>query len=67
MQAQQEERMAQMEQQMAEMQNAKDLQVAEGGWNNQLQLQQLKNQGGLQKTALTGRVKLQGNKMNLYK
>lgn len=67
MQAQQEERMAQMEQQMAEMQNAKDLQVAEGGWNNQLQLQQLKNQGGIQKTALTGRVKLQANKQNLYK
>ena len=63
--SQQEERMAQMEQQMQQMQMQQQGQLQQGNWNNQLQLQSMKNQANLQKTALTGRVKLRGQKMDL--
>jgi hypothetical protein len=64
---QQEQQMSQQEQQMQMQQMELQNQQAQGNWQNQLQLQQLKNQGNIQKTALTGRVKLRSQQVDLLK
>lgn len=64
-QSQQEERMAAMEQQLEEQRLMLQNQQTQGGWNNQLQLQQMKNQGSLQRDMMKGRVKLNSEKLRL--
>ena len=61
----QEERMAAMEQQMQQMQMQQQGQLQQGNWNNQLQLQKMKNDANLSKTSLTGRVKMNSEKLRL--
>jgi hypothetical protein len=63
--SQQEAQAAQQEQQMQEQQMMLQNQQAQGNWQNQLQLQQMKNQGNITKTLLTGRVKLADKKLSL--
>lgn len=67
MASQQEQQAAQQEQQMAQMQMQQQQQVQQGTWQNQLELQQMKNKGNMNKTLATGRVKLQDKKLDLLK
>jgi hypothetical protein len=54
-----------MEQQMQQEQLQAQMAQSQGGWNNQLQLQDKKNQGNLLKTRATSRTKLMSEKMRL--
>src|SRR5690606_28840772 len=60
---QQQQQQAQMEQQMQQQQLAAQMQQQQGNWQNAMQQIELKNQNQLEKTALTGRVKLQDRKL----
>jgi hypothetical protein len=62
---QQEAQMAEQEQMMTQAQLQQQMATAQGGWNNQLQLQQMKNQANLQKTLATSRTKLSSEKLRL--
>lgn len=62
MQAQQEQ-----EQALQAKMEALQAQTQMGQWNNSLQLQDSKNKANLQKTALTGRVKLMDSRLDLMK
>jgi hypothetical protein len=61
----QEQQAAEQEQMSMQEQMALQAQMQQGGWNNQLQLQQMKNQGNIQKTLATSRTKLTSEKLRL--
>lgn len=64
---QQEQQQAAQEQELAQQQMMMQQRGLELQGQQQVQLQQMKNQGNLQKTLVTGRVKLQGQKLDLLK
>lgn len=65
MQQEMQQQQMQQEQQMQEAQMAQQEQMSQQELNNLLQLQQMKNQGNMQKTLATGRVKLNSEKLRL--
>jgi hypothetical protein len=64
---QQEQQMYQQEQLMQQAQMQQMQMQQQGNWQNQLQLQDKKNQANIQKTLLTGRTKLQTQKIDLLR
>jgi hypothetical protein len=62
---QQEQMASEQEQMMTQAQLQQQMAAAQGGWQNQLQLQQMKNQGNMAKTLATSRTKLNAEKLRL--
>jgi hypothetical protein len=63
--SQQEQMQAQMDQMLQAQQIEQQGQLQQGNWAHQERLQDKKNQGNLMKTAMTGRVKLNSEKLRL--